>query len=81
MNQKFPRSGGMRYLMIDSCYDWEDDEERIAFDTSMESLWVTLETSPPLTTNNVKQVETDNKKLKDQIQAKETMLQEIRQKR
>ena len=53
---------------MDATYDKEDEDETDAFESALSELWKTLKDCPPLSTDHVQKVETDNAKLKRQIE-------------
>ena len=71
----------MKFLLLDSCYDDTDEDEKEAYDTSMEELWDLLEKAKSLPTDKVKKVETESRQLKQKIEEKEKMLKAIEEKR
>merc|ERR1711892_1486226 len=82
VENEFPNGNGLQYLFMDACYDTGEDDtddtendadpaEKKAFNNAMEILWKLLSKSPRLTTSKVKEVETENKKLKMAIAEKE----------
>ena len=71
----------MKFLLLDSCYDDTDDEEKEAYDTSMEELWDLLEQANSLPTDKVKKVETESRQLKQKIEEKEKMMKAIEEKK
>ena len=81
LQRKFPKGRGMKHLLMDACYDEDDDDEKTAFETALESLWLLLTQSSPLPTTEVKKVESESKKLQNQIKEKEEMLEMVKQKR
>ena len=66
---------------MDACYDEDDDDEKDAFNSAINEMWKLVEKSGPLPTTRVQQVETDNKKLKNDIEKKDEMLKAIDEKR
>ena len=81
LQSKFPRGKGMKCLSLDSCYDDTDENEKKAYDTSMEWLWYLLDQAPSLPTVKVQQVETESRQLKNMIEEKEEMVKAIKEKR
>ena len=71
----------MKCLLLDSCYDDTDEEEKEAFDTSMKELWDLLTKAKSLPTKQVQKVETESLQLKQKIAEKEEMLQAIEEKK
>ena len=71
----------MKHLLMDACFDEDDDDEKMAFESAMENLWILLSQSAALPTTQVKKVESESKKLKNQIEEKEKMLKVIEQKK
>ena len=66
---------------MDACYDEDDDDEKDAFNGAMNEMWTFIEKSGPLPTTRVQQVETESKKLKNDIEKKDQMLKAIDEKR
>ena len=66
---------------MDSCYDDTDDDEKEAYDTSMERLWDMLDQAPSLPTVKVQNVETESRMLKNKIEEKEKMMKAIEEKK
>ena len=77
LQSKFPKGRGLKCLLLDSCYDDSDEEEKEAYDTAMESLWDMLDQAPSLPTVRVQKVETESRQLKNKIEEKEKMLKVI----
>ena len=80
LKKKFPKGKGMQFLFLDSCYDDEDEDEKKAYDTSMERLYDLLEKAKCLPTVKVQKVETESRQLKNKIEEKEKMLKAIEEK-
>ena len=70
----------MKCLLLDSCYDEDDDDEKEAFDSAMERLWDLMDQAPDLPTVRVQMVETESRKLKKKIEEKEEMIKVIEEK-
>ena len=62
VERQFKDCTGLKYLYMDATYDKEDEDETDAFETALTELWKTLKNCPPLSTDHVQQVETDNRK-------------------
>ena len=71
----------MKCLLLDSCYDDTDEDEKEAYDTSMERLWDMLDQAPSLPTSRVQKVETESRQLKNKIEEKEKMMKAIEEKK
>ena len=71
----------MKCLLLDSCYDDTDEDEKEAYDTSMERLWDMLDQAPSLPTVKVQNVETESRMLKNKIEEKEKMMKAIEEKK
>ena len=71
----------MKCLLLDSCYDDTDEDEKEAYDTSMERLWDMLDQAPSLPTVRVQNVETESRMLKNKIEEKEKMMKAIEEKK
>ena len=78
---KFPKGQGMKYLLMDACYEEDDEDEKMAFEAAMENLWILLSQSSSLPTTQVRKVESESKKLRNQIEEKEKMLKVIEEKK
>ena len=50
LQSKFPKGKGLKYLLLDSCYDDSDTHEKESFDTNMGRLWDLLDQAPSLPT-------------------------------
>ena len=61
LKKKFPKGKGMQFLFLDSCHDDEDEDEKKAYDTSMERLYDLLEKAKRLPTVKVQKVETESR--------------------
>ena len=81
LQNKFPKGKGMKFLLLDSCYEKEYDDEKEAYDSSMERLWELLDKAPGLPTIKVQMVETEYRELKKKIEEKEKMIKDIEDKR
>ena len=81
LESKFPRGKGLKCLLLDSCYDDTDEDEKKAYDTTMERLWDLLDNAPSLPTVKVQQVETESRQLKNKIEEKEKMIKVIEENR
>ena len=57
-----PSCEGLRYLYLDATYDKTDDDERAAFNIARKELWEWIEESPPLSTDLVQEVKTENRR-------------------
>ena len=68
VERQFRDCTGLKYLFMDATYDKEDEDETDAFETALSKLWKTLKNCPPLSTDHVQEVETDNAKLKRHIE-------------
>ena len=68
VERQFKDCNGLKYLYMDATYDKEDEDETDAFESALSELWKTLKDCPPLSTDHVQNVETDNAKLKRQIE-------------
>ena len=77
LESKFPEGKGLKYLILDSCYDDEDEDEKGAFDSAMERLWDLLDQAPPLPTTKVQQIETESKQLKRKIEEKDQIMNDL----
>ena len=66
VEQQFPNSTQkeLKFLYLDAQYDPTDDMETHAFQTSISALGNMLDNSPPLLTENVREVETQSQELK-----------------
>ena len=71
----------MKCLLLDSCYDDTDEEEKEAYDTSMKELWDLLTKAKSLPTKQVQKVETESLQLKQKIAEKDKMLKAIEEKK
>ena len=71
LQQEFPNGGGLDYLIIDACYEDDDDEEVVSFNEAIENLWTKLRYSPDLYTTKVQNAESESKKLKNEIEKKD----------
>ena len=71
----------MKCLLLDSCYDEDDDDEKEAFDSAIERLWDLMDQAPDLPTVRVQMVETESRKLKNRIEEKEKMMKVIEDER
>ena len=67
----------MKCLLLDSCYDDTDEDEKEAYNLAMEKLWDLLDQAPSLPTVEVQKVETESKQLKSQIEEKEKMMKSL----
>ena len=81
LEQKFPDGKGLKCLLLDACYDEDDDDEKNAFKTSMRILWNHLDRAKPLQTVKVQEVATESKQLKKLIEEKDNMLKAIEEKK
>ena len=81
LQSKFPKGRGLKCLLLDSCYDDTDEDEKEAYDASMERLWDLLDQAPSLPTVRVQKVETESRQLKNKIEEKEKMVKAIEEKR
>ena len=70
LQAKFPKGRGLKYLLLDSCYDDIDEDEKEAYNSAMERLWDLLDQAPPLSTVQVQKVETESRQLKNKIEEK-----------
>ena len=77
LEEEFPAGGGLDYLLMDACYDDEDQEEKDAFMGSMFKLWEKLKVCPGLPTEQVRKVETEHKKLRLMVEHKNDLLERI----
>ena len=64
----------MKFLLLDSCYENTDEDEKEAYNRAMERLWDLLDRAPSLPTVEVQKVETESRQLKNQIDEKEKMM-------
>ena len=67
----------MKCLLLDSCYDEDDEDEKEAYERAMERLWDLLDQAPNLPTVSLQKVETESKQLKSQIEEKEKMMKSL----
>ena len=81
LKNKFPNSRGLSYLLMDACYDEDDDDEKDSFNGAMSKMWNLVDKAGGLPTRKVQQVETESKKLKNDIEKKDKMLKAIDEKR
>ena len=66
---------------MDACYDEDDDDEKDSFNGAMSKMWNLVDKAGGLPTRKVQQVETESKKLKNDIEKKDKMLTAIDEKR
>ena len=66
---------------MDACYDEDDDDEKDSFNGAMSKMWNLVDKAGGLPTRKVQQVETESKKLKNDIEKKDKMLKAIDEKR
>ena len=76
VEDEFPDGKGLEYLIMDACFDEDDDYESSAFENASKKLWEKIRKSERLQTVNVKMVESENKKLKKEIAKKEEAMKE-----
>ena len=81
MEKEFDHGGNLEYLLLDACYDEEDGDEKDCFDSSMAALWNLLKKAKDLPTIHVREVETESKQLKRQLEEKEKNLKMLEDKR
>ena len=65
---------------MDACFDEDDEDECEAFEEASERLWDKIKKADRLFTHNVRMVESENRKLKRQIEKKEAAMKEEIQK-
>jgi len=75
LQNQFQNARGIDYLFLDANYDEEDDVEVAAFDNGMAKLWKKIQCSKGLSTDTVKKVTTENKKLKNKVEAFQKWIQ------
>ena len=81
MENKFPKGAGLKYVLMDACYEVDDDDEKESFQSAMETIWTLLEYSEDLPTTKVQEVETESKALKRKLEEKENLLHELEEER
>ena len=77
LGKHFPKAKGLKYLIVDACRNQENPEDNQAFDKGVRDIWQQLEKAPRLPTENVKNVETEHRKLKREIEQKENRMKEM----
>ena len=76
VEDKFSFGKGLDYLIMDACFDEEDDDEKRAFEEALERLWNKIKAAGRLQTENVRKVESEHKKLKMEIEKKDKAMKE-----
>ena len=61
LQAKFPKGRGLKCLLLDSCVDDIDEDEKEAYNSAMERLWDLLDQAPPLSTVQVQKVQTESR--------------------
>ena len=83
LKEVFPTAEGVQYLYLDSWYNKADDIENTAFKTAIASLLKSLNSSLGISTDYVRQVETDNDLLKrsyeEQQEKREKLEKELKE--
>ena len=78
LEEEFPEGGKLKYLLLDACYDEDDDKEKDCFVLAMKDLWDLLKSSKELPTTKVREVETESKTLKRMMDDKDKQLKEMK---
>ena len=68
VQNQFKEATRLKYIFLDAVYDKEDETEAKAFDKALGVLKTLLDEAPNLTTEKVKEVETENAALKRKIE-------------
>ena len=76
VEDEFSFGKGLDYLIMDACFDKEDDDEKRAFEEASERLWEKIKNAGRLQTENVRMVESEYKQLKREIEKKEKAMKE-----
>ena len=72
------RGRNIKYMYLDACFVEDEDDEKEAFDKAMEELYKLIEAHKGLETNTIdKDVQTEHKKIKKQLEEREKAKQEI----
>ena len=77
LGKHFPKAKGLNYLIVDACRNQENPEDNQAFDEGVRDIWQQLEKAPGLPTENVRNVETEHRKLKREIEQKDKQMKEM----
>ena len=77
LGKHFPKAKGLKYLIVDACRNQENPEDNQAFDRGVRDIWQLLEKAPRLPTESAKNVETEYRKLKSEIEQKENQMKEM----
>ena len=77
LGKHFPKAKGLKHLIVNACRNQENSEDVQAFDKGIRDIWQQLEKAPRLPTENFKNVETEHRKLKREIEQKEKQMKEM----
>ena len=71
----------MKYVLMDACYEADDEDENQCFQSAMEKIWTLLDESEGLPTTQVQKVETESRILKKQLEEKQDLLRKVEEER
>ena len=81
LRRKFAKANDLKYVFLDVCGSSENEDDADVFEEGLKNVWGFVEVAPMLSTENVKKVETEYLKLKNEVERKEQQMKEIKSQR